>query len=174
MVKLHKCNFFLIFGLIMKNNVNPKTEIALSISLIIFSIIVYYFSLELPEPEYEPLGSAALPQGLAVIMSLLSLIVIVRAIPKIKTYKPTTNTDDNVTSRPKLAILVFIITLIFIGILDFGILGFLPAGIIYLSTIGYLMTHRDLKSFPWIVAFAVILTVFSYYVFTKFFYIDLP
>jgi len=25
-------------------------------------------------------------------MSLLSLIVIVRAIPKIKTYKPTTNT----------------------------------------------------------------------------------
>ena len=158
----------------MKNNVNPKIEIALSISLIIFSIIVYYFSLELPEPEYEPLGSAALPQGLAVIMSLLSLIVIVRAIPKIKTYKPTTNTDDNVTSRPKLAILVFIITLIFIGILDFGILGFLPAGIIYLSTIGYLMTHRDLKSFPWIVAFAVILTVFSYYVFTKFFYIDLP
>ena len=158
----------------MKNNVNPKTEIALSISLIIFSIIVYYFSLELPEPEYEPLGSAALPQGLAVIMSLLSLIVIVRAIPKIKTYKPTTNTDDNVTSRPKLAILVFIITLIFIGILDFGILGFLPAGIIYLSTIGYLMTHRNLKSFPWIVAFAVILTVFSYYVFTKFFYIDLP
>ena len=158
----------------MKNNVNPKTEIALSISLIIFSIIVYYFSLELPEPEYEPLGSAALPQGLAVIMSLLSLIVIVRAIPKIKTYKPSTNTDDNVTSRPKLAILVFIITLIFIGILDFGILGFLPAGIIYLSTIGYLMTHRNLKSFPWIVAFAVILTVFSYYVFTKFFYIDLP
>ena len=158
----------------MKNNVNPKTEIALSISLIIFSIIVYYFSLELPEPEYEPLGSAALPQGLAVIMSLLSLIVLVRAIPKIKTYKSTTNTDDNVTSRPKLAILVFIITLIFIGILDFGILGFLPAGIIYLSTIGYLMTHRDLKRFPWIVAFAVILTVFSYYVFTKFFYIDLP
>ena len=158
----------------MKNNVNPKTEIALSISLIIFSVIVYYFSLELPEPEYEPLGSAALPKGLAVIMSLLSFVVIVRAIPKIKTYKPTTKTDNNVTSRPKLAILVFIITLIFIGILDFGILGFLPSGIIYLTTIGYLMTHRDLKRFPWIIAFSVILTVFSYYVFTKFFYIDLP
>ena len=158
----------------MKNIANPKTEIALSISLIIFSIIVYYFSLDLPEPEYEPLGSAALPKGLAVIMSLLSFIVIVRAIPKIKTYKPTTNTDHNVTSRPKLAVLVFIITLIFIGILDFGILGFLPSGIIYLSTIGYLMTHKDFKRFPWVVAFSVILTVFSYYVFTKFFYIDLP
>jgi putative tricarboxylic transport membrane protein len=158
----------------MKNSVNPKAEIALSISLIIFSGVVYYFSLELPDPVYEPLGSAALPKGLAVIMSLLSLIILVRAIPKIKTYKATTNTGDNVTSRPKLAILIFIITLIFIGILDFGILGFLPAGIIYLSTIGYFMTHRNLKRFPWVIAFSVILTVFSYYVFTKFFYIDLP
>ena len=61
---------FLTFGLIMKNSVNPKAEIALSISLIIFSAIVYYFSLELPDPVYEPLGSAALPKGLAVIMSL--------------------------------------------------------------------------------------------------------
>ena len=158
----------------MKNSVNPKAEIALSISLIIFSAVVYYFSLELPDPVYEPLGSAALPKGLAVIMSLLSLIIIVRAIPKIKTYKSTTHTGDGITSRPKLAILIFIITLIFIGILDFGVLGFLPAGIIYLSTIGYFMTHRDLKRFPWVIAFSVILTVFSYYVFTKFFYIDLP
>ena len=71
----------------MKNSVNPKAEIGLSISLIIFSAIVYYFSLELPDPVYEPLGSAALPKGLAVIMSLLSLIILVRAIPKIKTYK---------------------------------------------------------------------------------------
>ena len=158
----------------MKNSVNPKAEIALSISLIIFSAVVYYFSLELPDPVYEPLGSAALPKGLAVIMSLLSLIIIVRAIPKIKTYKSTTHTSEGITSRPKLAILIFIITLIFIGILDFGVLGFLPAGIIYLSTIGYFMTHRNLKRFPWVIAFSVILTVFSYYVFTKFFYIDLP
>ena len=108
-------------------------------------------------------------------MSLLSLIVIIRAIPKIKTYKPATiDTGGNVTSRPKLAILVFIITLIFIGVLDFWFLGFLPSGIIYLSTIGYLMTHRDLKRLPWIVVFSVVLTIFSYYVFTKFFYIDLP
>jgi hypothetical protein len=39
----------------MKNSVNPKAEIALSISLIIFSAVVYYFSLELPDPVFEPL-----------------------------------------------------------------------------------------------------------------------
>ena len=30
------------------------------------------------------------------------------------------------------------------------------------------------EKLPWVVVFSVILTVFSYYVFTKFFYIDLP
>ena len=69
----------------MQSQVNPKFEIAMSVGLILFSILVFYFSLELPEPEYEPLGSAALPQGLAVIMSLLSFVVILRAIPCLKT-----------------------------------------------------------------------------------------
>ena len=131
----------------MRNQVNPKTEIILCISLILFSILVYYFALELPDPEYEPLGSAALPKALSVIMSLLSLIVIFRAVPRIKTYKNKDEIDTKVISRPKLSIIIFIITLIFIGILDFNILGFLPSGIVYMTLIGFLMTHRDLKSY---------------------------
>jgi len=158
----------------MKNQVNPKAEIALFIGLILFSIIVYYFSLELPEPEYEPLGSAALPQGLAVLMSLLSLIVIVRAIPRLKTYQANVDPNPAVIPRPMLSLLIFVLTLIFIGVLDFGFLGFLPAGIIYLSVVGYLMTHRDLKRLPWVIGFSIILTVSSFYIFTKLFYIDLP
>ena len=69
---------------------------------------------------------------------------------------------------------IFILTLIFIGVLDFGILGFLPAGIIYLSVIGYLMTNREMKRLPWVIGFSIILTVSSFYIFTKLFYIDLP
>ena len=112
----------------MRNQVNPKTEIILCISLILFSILVYYFALELPDPEYEPLGSAALPKALSVIMSLLSLIVIFRAIPRIKTYKNKDKINTEVISRPKLSIIIFIITLIFVGILDFNILRLLTFG----------------------------------------------
>ena len=158
----------------MRNQVNPKTEIILCISLILFSILVYYFALELPDPEYEPLGSAALPKALSVIMSLLSLIAIFRAVPRIKTYKNKDEIDTKVISRPKLSIIIFIITLIFIGILDFNILGFLPSGIVYMTLIGFLMTHRDLKKLPYVFGFSIILTVSSFYIFTKFFYIDLP
>jgi putative tricarboxylic transport membrane protein len=158
----------------VQNQVNPKFEIALSVGLILFSILVYYFSLDLPEPEYEPLGSAALPQGLAVIMSLLSLIVIYKAIPRLKTYEAAVDPNPEVIPRPLLSVAIFILTLIFIGVLDFGILSFMPAGIIYLTVIGYLMTNRDLKRLPYVIGFSVILTVSSFYVFTKLFYIDLP
>ena len=158
----------------MKNQVNPKAEIALSTTLILLSVIVYYFSLDLPEPEYEPLGSAALPQALAVIMSLLSLIVIIKAIPRLKTYNSDDEANPEIVARPKLAIIIFLITMIFIGVLDFGVMGFLPAGIIYLSIVGYLMTHRNLRRLPWVIGFSIILTVSSFYIFTKLFYIDLP
>jgi putative tricarboxylic transport membrane protein len=53
-------------------------------------------------------------------------------------------------------------------------LSFMPAGIIYLTVIGYLMTNRDLKRLPYVIVFSVILTVSSFYIFTKLFYIDLP
>ncbi len=158
----------------MQNQVNPKFEIAMSVGLILFSIIVYYFSLDLPEPEYEPLGSAALPQGLAVIMSLLSLIVLFKAVPRLKTYVAKVDPNPEVTPRPMLSIVIFILTLVFIGVLDFGFLSFMPAGILYLSVIGYLMTNRDLKRLPYVIGFSIILTVSSFYIFTKLFYIDLP
>ena len=43
----------------MKNQVNPKSEIVLCISLIIFSGIVYYFALELPDPNGSYSGSGS-------------------------------------------------------------------------------------------------------------------
>ena len=108
------------------------------------------------------------------IMSLLSLIVIIKAIPRLKTYNSDREANSDVVARPKLAIIIFLITMIFIGVLDFGVMGFLPAGIIYLSIVGYLMTHRNLRRLPWVIGFSIILTVSSFYIFTKLFYIDLP
>ncbi|MGI9379162.1 MAG: tripartite tricarboxylate transporter TctB family protein [Methyloligellaceae bacterium] len=161
-------------GLVMQNQVNPKYEIALAIGLIVFSIIVYIASLSLPEPEYEPLGSAALPQGLAVVMSFLCLIMLARAIPRLKTFEAKVDPNPEVIPRPWISAGVFFLTVVFVGVLDFGILSFVPAGIIYLTGVGFLLTHRSLKQLPWVIAFSVVVTVSSFLLFTKMFYIDLP
>lgn len=158
----------------MKKQVDPKADILLAIGMIIFSAIFYISSLDLPPPRYEPLGSAALPQGLAFIMTFLSVILIVRALLHLKTFKKLEDEVTDVTPRPLLSAIIFGLTLVFIALLDFEILSFIPAGILYLTSIGYFLTHRNLKRLPLFFVYSTVFVVSNYYIFTKIFYIDLP
>ncbi len=158
----------------MQNQVDPKADILLAIGMIIFSAVIYIGSLELPPPRYEPMGSAAIPKGLAVIMTFLSILLVIRALPHLKSYEATKTKITDITPRPRLAVAIFAITVVFIAVLDFGLLGFMPAGVLFMTAIGYLMTHRDLKRLPYVIAFSVIMVVGNFYIFTKIFYIDLP
>ncbi len=158
----------------MQSPTNPKSDILLAISMIIFSVVVYVGTLDLPPPRYEPLGSAAIPKGLALIMVVLSIILILRALPALKLFDGVKDEITDVTPRPGLSAAIFGVTVLFIAVLDFGILTFMPAGIIYMTAIGFLMTHRNLKRLPYVAAFSVLMVVGNYYLFTKIFYIDLP
>lgn len=158
----------------MQKQVDPKADLMLAVGMIIFSALVYWGSLELPAPRYEPLGSAAIPQGLAVIMAVLSVLLILRALPHLKTFKEKSSSIEDVTPRPMLSVIIFVLTVIFIAVLDFDILSFIPAGIIYMTAIGYFLTHRNLKRLPRFFLFSVLMVVSNYYLFTKVFYIDLP
>jgi putative tricarboxylic transport membrane protein len=158
----------------MKKQVDPKADILLALGMIAFSAVVYIGSADLPPPRYEPLGSAAIPQGLAVIMTVLSVLLIIRAVPHLKTFQAKASPITDVTPRPKLAILIFVLTLIFITVLDLGLLSFIPAGIIFMTAVGYFLTHRNLKKLPYFFGFSVLMVTANYYLFTKVFYIDLP
>lgn len=158
----------------MKKQVDPKADILLAIGMILFSATVYFGSRDLPPPRYEPLGSAALPNGLAAIMVFLSVILIIRAIPHLKSFEAAKDKITDVTPRPGLSLSIFGLTLVFIGLMDFQILGFIPAGILFMTAVGYLLTHGNLKRMPLFFAYSVVLIVGNYYLFTKVFYIDLP
>lgn len=156
------------------NKVSPKLEIAMAIGLILFGAVIYWASLELPEPQYEPLGSAALPMSLAVITFFLAMLLIARAVPRLKETIDVDDATSEVTPHPKLAVFVLALTVLFVLVMDFEILSYLPAGIIYLTLVGFILNHRQVSKLPWIFGFSVLLTVSTYYIFTKFFYIDLP
>ena len=154
--------------------VSPKLEIATAIGLILIGVIVYWASLDLPEPQYEPLGSAALPMSLSVITFFLATLLIIRAVPRLNEEVEVDDAPPEVTPHPKLAIFVFALTVLFVIVMDFEILSYLPAGIIYLTLVGFLLNHRKVTKLPSIFVFSILMTVSTYYVFTKFFYIDLP
>ena len=81
---------------------------------------------------------------------------------------------QEISFKPKYlnAIGVFLSTIIFISILENKILHFLPTCIIYLILVCFMIDPKKEK-LPWFISFSVILSFISFYVFTKFFYVDL-
>lgn len=159
----------------MSSNATAKSEIAFAIVLIAFSGLIYLGTADLPPPKFEPLGSAALPRALSGIMALLSLIMMGRAVYQLKRSKAEAKPKPNaIKSHNMLSLGVFVATLVFVAVMDFGLLGFNIAGIIFLTFVAWLMTHRDMRKLPWIAGYAVVMITACTYVFTKFFYINLP
>lgn len=154
---------------------NPKADIVLSVTIIIFAIVIYVAAMDLPPAYWEPLGSAALPQGLSVIMALLSLYLLVRAVKALRTYVPPEKPkQEEFERRPGAAIGMFLLCVTYVGVMDFGLLGFVEATIAFLVILVALFTRADKKQLPWIVGFALVIALGNFLIFTQFLYVDLP
>lgn len=153
---------------------NPKADIVLAIAIILFSVVIYVAAMDLPPAHWEPLGSAALPQALSVIMALLSLYVMIRAIRALKTYAPAKAKQEEFQRRPKAAVGMFLLCVAYVGVMDLGILGFVEATIAFLMALCLLFTRAERKHIPWIIGFALVIAFGNFLIFTKFLYVDLP
>ncbi len=157
---------------------NPRLEIAFALVLIAFAGVIYWGTLGLPAPRFEPLGSASVPRMLAGIMAALSAVWLALSIRRLRqeTAKvaPDTLEPSGAQGYPLLALAVFVLTIIFVAVMDLGLLGFVAAGIPYVVVCGFFLTHRSIRKLPWVVGYAVILVFAVNYIFTEFFYINLP
>ena len=153
---------------------NPKADIVLSVVIIIFAAVIYVAAMDLPPAYWEPLGSAALPQGLSVIMALLSLYLLVRAVKALPFHVPPEPVKDDFERRPKAAIGMFLLTVTYVAVMDFGVLGFVEATVAFLVALVVLFTRGDKKQLPWIVGFALVIALGHFLLFTQFLYVDLP
>lgn len=167
----------------MASTNNGKADLAFAVIILVFSAVIYWQTLDLPPPRYEPLGSAAVPQALCVIMSLLALVVLVRALvgrsktkassPAIQQAAKQQDTGDFIR-RPWLAVGAFLLSSVYIAAMDLKLLAFIPATILFLALLGLLLTRGVWRQLPWIIGFSCALTVSCHLIFTKVFYIDLP
>lgn len=148
-------------------------DLAFSGAVLLFAAVVYRGTLELPEPRYEPMGSAALPQILALVMSALALVVGARALGRLRSA-PDPSEPLPFRRRPWLAVGVFAVLIGYLPIMDARLLSFVPASILAFSLIGCMLTGFRRQSVPWVLAFVAAIVVVSWLVFTRLFYIDLP
>lgn len=162
------------------------TDIILSLVIIIFSVVIYINTLDLPPPKYEPMGAAALPQILAALLIIFSIFIFIKAIIRKKpagasTDKTTELGDvstfqESVTSARSYikAAIVFALTCVYVFVMSTKLSGFMPATMVYIFVAGTIMKPKNLVSKAKMAAFAIVFALATFYIFTGLFYIDLP
>lgn len=143
-------------------------RIALGLFLIAISILVFVDTASLPGGVYEPLGPAAFPRFVAVVIGLLSL-------PLLFVGRSAGESEDGSELRQDLAVAGLALTVGYIILLSFD-LDYRPVTIIYAAAMGFLLSPQSNRLRAGIVALALgaVLGLGLHFLMTSVFVVDLP
>ena len=181
-----------------------KNDVSLALFVIVVCVAVLVESWPLPPGTFEPLGSGPVPQATAFIIIGLCVIILIRAMLRLRRLEAETKTAEEAAlaaeeaasgfyPRPYSAAMVLVLACVYIGILYLGIVGFgLVTTLFLLATILFLIGAAPLRALaayaatrdpallaeakPVLIALviAVVMGFGCEVVFTKIFYVDLP
>lgn len=158
-------------------------DITLSLVVIVFSIVIYINTLDLPPPKYEPMGAAALPRALAVLLAIFSLFIMIKAFFKRRSAvgpAPATQQQgdggaaDTYQRGYLKAAVVFVLTCIYVALMSSKLTGFMLTTTVYMFLAGITMKETNIAGKVKMGVFAIAFSLSTFFIFTRFFYIDLP
>ncbi|WP_439579178.1 tripartite tricarboxylate transporter TctB family protein [Elioraea sp.] len=150
----------------------PVADLGLALGVALFAGVLWWQSGKVPPPFFDPLGSAAVPRGIAITLAVLAVLVAVRAVLGLggrvrggsAGYRP----------RPDIALGIILLAVTYLGVMHLGLLGFELASIAFLVAASALLGRFERRTVALGVALALILGIGGTWLFTGFFYIDLP
>ncbi len=148
----------------------PWGEYAFALLVIAAAGLVWFGTADLPPPRYEPVGSAALPRGIAALMALLAIIVAVRARsgPRLPVEA------GGSLAGPLRVALLGALMVAFVMVMEARHVGFRPAAMVFLFLTAVVLGGLAPRRMAGYAVFAVALSLGLHAVFTRLFYIDLP
>ncbi len=150
-------------------------DIGVSAFLIVASAAIYVETLDLPPPVYDPIGPAAFPRALSVIIGVLALAVMASAIrgPSLAAAKDE-GRPLSYRPRPDLALGSVLLTAGYVALLAFRTFSFAVVTTVYLVVLIMLLFKFERRRLPAAVLLAALVGFGCDYIFTQFFFIDLP
>ncbi|MGP1397709.1 MAG: tripartite tricarboxylate transporter TctB family protein [Inquilinaceae bacterium] len=150
----------------------------LAACLVAFAGLLYMEALKVPPPFFDPLGSAAVPKFVALVLALLAVLLM---LPRAKT-PPTPAEDDDIAEddtaavppAPVTAIASGLTAVAYIGLMQAGMLNFAQASTVFVLVLGALLARRRR---PILLALVPVAFAVGYgfdYLFTEVLFIDLP
>ncbi len=151
-----------------------KRDIGVSVALIVMSVAVYWESLSMPPAFYYPIGPAAFPRALSVIICLLSINLIVNAfrLPSGKSIQAAQQSAHRL--RPDLAVSSAVLIGVYILLLTLRHLSFAVSTTVYLISFIMLLMPFNRRRLLNAIIIALLMGFGGGYIFTHVFYIDLP
>ena len=156
----------------MRETADPRTDIGVALLLIVICSAVLWETRTIPPGVFEPLGSAPIPQAIALLIILLCIIVLVRAVLRLQ-QPPLADSDAHRPHRLDAAVVAGL-TVLYVTAMQFRITTFAVITTLFLLlTIGWLIRFQP-RRLPWVMLTAVITGFGCQYVFTRIFIVDLP
>ncbi|HEV7268916.1 MAG TPA: tripartite tricarboxylate transporter TctB family protein [Falsiroseomonas sp.] len=150
----------------------PRADFGLAGFVLLFAAVIWMEAAKVPPPFFDPLGSAAVPQGIAIVFAVLAAIVALRAVlglpdrvgRGVAGFRP----------RPDIAIGILVLAIAYVGVMQLRLIGFELATIAFLAVASALLGRFDRRVMLLGLLIALVLGVGGTWLFTGFFYIDLP
>lgn len=158
----------------------PKMDMIAGIFLFIFSVIMYYASFSIRILVVARIGSRFVPQLVAISMGILSLVLVIQSLLKMRLAREGAGLEKEEEEGGKkwsflgtapiwgtfLALIAYAVA--------FEPLGFILSTILYLLVQFFLLTSMVKRKYLVFVVAALLTSVIVYFLFVKVFYLMLP
>jgi len=166
----------------MAQETSSKVELGFSIFLIVFNIVVFWETLDLPPGTFDPVGSAGFPRIVSVAIGVLSLVILIRAVRRIvvgskkATVSESQQTAVSPTFRPRydLALGFYALSVAFASVLALRWISFAISTALFLFISIGMLTRFYYKRLPVAVIIALVIGFGCQYIFTQVLVLDLP
>lgn len=171
-------------------NHKSLVDIIAAVGLIILSLVFFTATLDLPEPRYEPLGPAAVPKTISVLILVSAVVLMGRGIYhfirnggfaalRAEPVPETGSPSPGYPLRPHLAVMVMLLLVAYIGLLHLQVMGYRISCTLFMLSSGLLILWYEKQAFKLFhLAVLLVLTLLmafgGHYVFTQILVIDLP
>ncbi len=154
----------------------PFTEIGVMTLIALVCVVVWISASALPPGSFEPLGSGPVPKYTALVVFLCCLFVIFRAVRRIAVQKdvPLALSLEMIGGRPMMAVLMLLLSCIYVAIIQTRAVHFAPLTIVYVTLLIWGMEGFSRRKLLPAVLTATVAGLGASYVFTRIFIVDLP
>ena len=101
----------------------PRADIGLALAVGTFAAVMLWQAQKIPPPFFDPLGSAAAPRAVAIILAVLAALILLRALAAMPFGARAR--EEGYRPRPDIAVGITLAAIGYVAAMDLDLLGFL-------------------------------------------------